>query len=242
MDEERFITDDLSDVKTRDLLKALPSYFDFTGDVMASAYLSWRFDSKRDVEIKFYEIGKAYFDTSLSMIDICLGNNRDKKADTWIFPILFHIVHGIEVYLKGFNSQYRIFAKLEKQEYQESKIEGKHNIKQLCQVAKSLLNTNNDKDLYKEFLFVEKFIDILYDNTSDMTFARYPITDKKDNHFYVDQDVNIVIDLNILKAWVVRVFHILDNSTSFIDFQMDEMKEWLYEMQQEYGPVFWREC
>ena len=85
-----------------------------SGDIYATAYLNWRFDSKRDVEIKFYEMGKAYFATALSLIDTCLANNRDKKADTWIFPILFHIVHGIEVYLKGFNSQYRIFDETQK--------------------------------------------------------------------------------------------------------------------------------
>ncbi len=50
MDEERKITDDLSDIETPDLLKALPNYFDFSGDINATAYLTWRFDAKRDVE------------------------------------------------------------------------------------------------------------------------------------------------------------------------------------------------
>lgn len=238
MDEERNITDDLSDVSTPDLQKSLPNYFDFSGDILNSAYLTWRFDAKRDVEIKFYEMGKAYFSTSLALIDICLKENRDKKADTWIFPIMFHLVHGIEVYLKGFNSQYRIFAKLKKEEYQESKIEGKHDIKQLCEVAVSLIKDNRDKDLLPEFQFVQRFIQILYANTNDMTFARYPLTEDKDNHFYVSKDENITIDLNVLKAWAVRVFQILDSSTGFIDYQIDEIKEWLYEMQREYGDAF----
>jgi hypothetical protein len=238
MDEERNITDDLSDIETPDLLKALPNYFDFSGDINATAYLTWRFDVKRDVEKKFYEIGKAYFDTSLTLIDVCLADNHDKKADTWIFPIMFHLVHGIEVYLKGFNSQYRIYTKLKKREYQETKIEGAHDIDQLCKVAISQLKENKNKELVSEFLFVQRFIEILYENTKDMTFARYPLTDKKANHFYVSQNKNITIDLNVLKAWVIRVFRILDLSTGFIDFGIEETKEWLYEMQQEYGDLF----
>ena len=238
MDDERNITDDLSDIETSDLMKSLPSYFDFSGDILNSAYLTWRFDGRRDVEIKFYEMGKAYLDTSLALIDVCLADNGDKKADTWIFPILFHIVHGIEVYLKGFNSQYRIYAKLKSREYQETKIEGAHDIRQLCQVAMRLIKENKDKGLLPEFLFIQKFIEILYANTADMTFARYPLTDKKANHFYVSQDANITIDLNVLKAWVIRVSYILDTSTGFIDFQIDETKEWLYELQQEYGDPY----
>jgi len=238
MDEERNITDDLSDIETPDLLKALPNYFDFSGDINATAYLTWRFDAKRGVEKKFYEIGKAYFDTSLTLIDACLADNLDKKADTWIFPIMFHLVHGIEVYLKGFNSQYRIYTKLKKREYQETKIEGVHDIDQLCKVAISQLRDNKNKELVSEFLFVQRFIEILYENTQDMTFARYPLTDKKADHFYVSQNKNITIDLNVLRAWVIRVFRILDLSTSFIDFGIEETKEWLYEMQQEYGDLF----
>ena len=238
MDEERKITDDLSDIGTQDLLKALPNYFDYSGDILNTAYLTWRFDAGRDVEIKFYEMGKAYFNTSIALIETCLADNSDKKADTWIFPIMFHLVHGIEVYLKGFNSQYRIFAKFQKQETHESKIEGKHDIKQLCNVAISLIKENKDKELLPEFLFIQKFIAILYENTDDMTFARYPQSDKKADHFYVSRNENITIDLNVLKAWVDRIFHILDLSTGFINFQMDEIKEWSYEMQREYGDLF----
>ena len=238
MDEERNITDDLSDIETPVLIKTLPNYFAFSGDIFNTAYLTWRFDASRDVEIKFYEMGKAYFDTSLALIDICLDDNHDKKADTWIFPIMFHLVHGIEVYLKGFISQYRIFAKLKKQEHQESTIEGQHDIDQLCDVALSLIVKNKDKDLLPEFRFVQRFIKILYVNTADMTFARYPLTTENSNQFYVSKDENITIDLNVLKAWVVRIFHILDTSTGFIDYQIDEIKEWLHDLQQEYGDVF----
>ena len=45
--EDRYITDDLSDIETKELMDSLPNYFDFSGDIQASAYLNWRFDFTR---------------------------------------------------------------------------------------------------------------------------------------------------------------------------------------------------
>lgn len=235
MSEQRYITDDLSDIETSELMKSLPSYFDFTGDIKRTAYLNWRFDLFRDLENQFYDMAKGYFETSLALIDCCLSDNSSHKADLWIFPIVFNVVHGIEVYLKGFNSQYRILAKLKKDEYQATKIEGKHDIKQLCQVALSMAKANHDKDLLLELTFIRKFIEILYANTDDMTFARYPVTSKGEKHFYVKQKDNVTIDLDVFKQWVIRVFRILDSCTSYIDLQIDQIREWKYEMQQQYN-------
>jgi hypothetical protein len=63
-----------------------------------------------------------------------------------------------------------------------------------------------------------------------MTFARYPITAKKENQFYVGGNCNVTIDLNVLRQWVLRVFTILDNVSGYIDFQADQIKEWRSEM------------
>lgn len=235
MEEQRYITDDLSDIETSKLMDSLPNYFEFTGDMQRTAYLNWRFEFNRDLENQFYDMAQGYFETSLSLIENCLSNNSGHKADIWIFPIMFNVVHGIEVYLKGFNSQYRILAKLQRDEYQATKIEGKHDIRQLCQVAISLVKDNNNKDLLVELTFIKRFIDILYTNTDDMTFARYPVTSKGEQHFYVKEKNNVTIDLDVFRQWVIRVFHILDSCTGFIDIQIDQILEWKYEMQQEYG-------
>ena len=106
---------------TKELMDIIPNYFEFSGNIENSAYLNWRFDFIRNTENQFYEMGKAYFETAITLIDDCLNDNIDKKDDIWIFPILFNVVHGTEIYLKGFNSQIRILDKIEKQEYQESK-------------------------------------------------------------------------------------------------------------------------
>lgn len=235
MDESRDIMDDLSDIPTKELLDALPNYFIFDGDIDGTAYLNWRFDFNRDIEAQFFDMGKGYFETSIALLDSCIADNRGKKADIWIFPIMFNVVHGIEVYLKGFNSIYRILNKLQKGEYQDSKIEGKHDIRQLCQVSMKLLKDSGNRDLLEEMNFVQKFIAYLYQNTDDMTFARYPITAKGEQHFYVTEKDNVTINLAVFRQWVLRLFHILDSCTGYVDYQVDEIKDWQAEMRSYYG-------
>ena len=131
------------------------------------------------------------------------------------------------MYLKGFNSLYPILCALEKTgELEDSRIQGKHDIRQLCQVSIKLLRDSKNKEILDEMLFVQKFIEILYENTDDMTFARYPVTSKKENHFYVDAEQNVTIDLNVLRQWVLRLFRVLDTVTGYIYYQTEQLKEW----------------
>jgi len=165
----RYITDDLSDIPSKVLIDSLPNYFDFSGNIQTTAYLNWRFDFTRDLESKFFDMAKGYLETSIALIEQCLADNRDKKADTWIFPILFNVVHGIEVYLKGFNSLYRIHMDLQNyDDVRNSKIEGKHDIRQLCQIAMKLLRDTKNDELLDEMLFIQtSYIDYQVDQMQD---------------------------------------------------------------------------
>ena len=220
-------------IPTNELANVLPSFFEYMGDIEKTAILNWRFGFIRDTENQFYEMGKAYLQTAIQLIDDCMDNNWDKKADVWIFPILFNTVHGIEIYLKGFNSQIMILDKIEKNEYQDSTLEQGHNIQNLCRKALNLIKISSHTDLLPEFEFINKFIDILYSNTNDMTFARYPTRNKGDAQFYVKQQNNINIDLDVIRIWVCKILSILDGCTSFVDYQIDQINDWLYEMQQD---------
>jgi|AKZA01.1.fsa_nt_gi hypothetical protein len=101
--------DEIDDYSIEELSKKLPNYFDFNGDVDKTAYLNWRFDKWRNINSQFYEMGKAYFNTAIILLDGCLNNNGDNKADAWIFPIMFNTVHGIEIYLKGLMAKSRSY-------------------------------------------------------------------------------------------------------------------------------------
>lgn len=199
--------------------KSMPSIFGFNSCVDKSAYLNWRMrfgNSRR----KFIVIGEAYFSSAYNLIQQCLIDNEDKKADSWIFPILFNVVHGIEVYLKAINASLSCILRKEKTE-----IERGHDIKQLCNGAKKLINeykTSNKcgttEDMFAAIKVVEQFVANIYEKTNDMTFARYPMAKDRDGHFYVQTFENEVVDLERMCEQVVIVYKLLD----FI-FEMPEM-------------------
>lgn len=234
MEEDRNITEDLSDIPTTELMNSLTNYFIFNGDPYRTAYLNWRFDFKRDTENQFFDMAKGYFETAIALLDNCIADNKSHKADIWIFPIMFNVIHGIEVYLKGTNSIYSVLQKLEQDEYQESKIEGKHNIQQLCQIAIKHLRDTKNNEFLDEMLFVQQFITFLYENTNDMTFARYPISSNGRKQFYAEKFGNITIDLDVFRQWIIRVFAILDSFPRSINLEVEEIKQWSAEMLSEY--------
>jgi len=238
-DERRCITDDFSDVETKELLDSLPSFFSNFDSYDTRALLNWRFDKYTNTYRQFFNMGQAYMETSVGLIDNCVEDVYCKKQDAWIFPILFNAIHGIELYLKGVNSLLKSYLKLEAEwEMEHYNIEGNHDIEQLCKLTVSLIKKMEDTDSQKyvltELEFVQKFISIIYSKTSDMTFARYPIDKKKNEHFYVDSDDNVVVSLRVLRQWILRLHRILDNMDYF-DYLIDEMAANLSYYNNEWG-------
>ena len=68
-----------------ELYKKLPNYFEYNGDIDKNAYLNWRFRRFNDIESQFYELGKSYLETAMFLLERCLKDNSDKKADVWIY-------------------------------------------------------------------------------------------------------------------------------------------------------------
>lgn len=135
-----------------------------------------------------------------------------KKADSWIFPIMFNIVHGIEIYLKAINVILNIVLN-----EQNQVIQGGHDIKQLCQTSKSLIlkyknrNKNETTDqMWTAIKVIENFIENIYEKTNDMTFARYPMDKNKNGHFYIQTLDNSVIDMELLEKQMVIVYKMLE--------------------------------
>ncbi len=222
----------LNDDKVKEYSKRLETIFDYNADINKTAYLNWRIDSYTNPRRQFVIIGEAYFSTAYCLIKKCLENNADKKADAWIFPIMFSIVHGIEVYLKAINAGLNVILGKTRTD-----IEGKHDIKQLCSTAKKLLieykstNENSTKnDMFTAIKVIENFISNIYEKTDDMTFARYPMDKNKDGHFYIQVLQSEVIDLELLEEQIVIVYKLLD----FI-FEMPELEmEAAYEMMDDF--------
>lgn len=206
--------------RLQEMAKKLETIFHYNDDINKTAYLNWRTQFSFTKRSKFVVMGEAFFSTAYNLIQQCLLDNSDKKADSWIFPILFNIVHGIEVYLKAIN------VSLSFTQNKDRKItEGKHDIKGLCKTAKNLIikfktkkKTKTTEEMFVGIKVVERFINNIYEKTEDMSFARYPFSSKEDKQFYVNSTKNEVIDLEILSDQIVYIYKLLN----FI-FEMAEL-------------------
>lgn len=201
--------------RIEDISKDLDTIFAYNNDIYKTAYLNWNTGNMFTNRSKFVFISETYFTSAYNLLKQCLNDNHDRKADYWIFPIMFNIVHGIEVYLKAI-----IVALKNILERRYVDIEFGHNILKLCNETKELLikfkNISNNKTSQEMIVGIElvcKFIENIYAKTNDMTFSRYPLSKNRDKQFYVKYGENEVIDLEKLKEQMVYVYKML----SFID-------------------------
>ena len=181
-------------------------------------------------------MGEAFFSTAYNLLQQCLIDNSDKKADSWIFPIMFSIVHGIEVYLKAINAALSVVLKKNR-----GISEGGHDLKALCGTARNLIieyktaNKNTTTlQMFECIKVVEKFISNIYEKTDDMTFARYPLAKNKQGHFYIETFDNEVIDLELLREQSVYVFKMLDFIYEMPELDLEIQAESMAEMMDYY--------
>ena len=211
----------------------LKDFFDEGGvGTRQYSFLNWRFSPHDSIEVQFCNLAEGYFEVANNLIEQCLDNNNDRKADIWIFPILFNIVHAVELYLKAINSMYPIYFKLKGfvlDELPDSKIEGDHDIKQMCQTAISKVRNDSDRDpdLYKALKEVLQFINIIYKYSDDVAFTRYPLpkdakSDLNKEYFYVSHK-NVTINMVELHKWVKKISNNLYNITGFLIDMIDEL-------------------
>lgn len=189
-------------------------------DKKNKAFLNWRFDKWDSDEEKFSELGNSYFEVAINLMDTCIEDNSNHKLDGWIFPILFDIYQGLELYLKAYN-HYLNSQKLIKS--------GKHDIRciseEIFNKLKNIKESNQDsqeiKEIYEEFKIIRKFIKMMYDNTTDdTTFVRYPKNNEMVDFFYIggkkiiengnEYIENVTIDVEFLIDWVNSMHSILE--------------------------------
>ena len=194
-----------------------------------TSYMNWRIS--KDVGMSFWILAERYFETADILIKKCLEDNSDKKADIFIFPILFDIVHAVELSLKAINDHLSIIL------HDKAKIEGGHNIKQLSDVTLKLFqefkkksNSNEIVGSIKAIKLVKQFISNIFEKTDDMAFVRYPINSKKEDMFYAASTENVVVDMELLKEQLSYV-------TTMFDFVFDFLCRYI-EYLQEILPVF----
>lgn len=198
--------------KIPDMARNLDSIFKYNKDISKGAYLNWRMSHSSDRN-QFNVMGKAFSSAAYNLLQQCLIDNSDKKADIWIFPILFDFLHGIELCLKAINVS--LSTVLNK----ECNItEGGHDLRTLCGFVSNLIDeyskitsANEALRMQEGIKVIKNFIKKVYAKTSDITFARYPVTQKKQGQFYTNPSDNEVVDLELLKEQMIYVYRILED-------------------------------
>lgn len=224
--------EDFDESKIPEMGKKLETIFQYNADIDKTAYLNWRTGFAHTSRRQFVVMGEAFFATAYNLIQQCVLDNKDKKADSWIFPIMFNVVHGIEVYLKAINTALSVVLNKER-----GVAEGGHDLKALCGTARNLIieyktqhkNTTTEQ-MFQAIKVVEKFIANIYEKTSDMTFVRYPLTKDKEGHFYIDTFENEVVNLEIFLEQIVYVYKMLDFIYEMPELDLEIRAEVMAEM------------
>ena len=165
-------TIDFSDFNTEDVeqyAQKMDSIFQYNQNVEKTAYLNWRSNKYTNQRRQLVVMGDNFFSSAYNLLQQCINDNGDKKADSWIFPIMFNIVHGIEIYLKAINVILNIVLN-----EQNQAIQGGHNIKQLCQTSKNLILKYKNKSknettdqMWTAIKVIENFIENIYIKTDE---------------------------------------------------------------------------
>ncbi|AWZ48443.1 hypothetical protein C3495_06260 [Clostridiaceae bacterium 14S0207] len=183
--------------------KEFKDVFSYNYDTDKTAYMNWRLDKNTKIS-NMISIANGYIQSSIMLLESVIKDNRGKRADVIIFPIVFNANHGIEVYLKSILWSLNILLD------NDHKAEGKHDIKQIFQDVKAKMeHFEKNKHIKREFKNMtenlEQYIEELDEKLNktskngkyrdNMDFSRYPFNVKYENHFYVDELDNVVVDL-----------------------------------------------
>lgn len=165
-------------------------------------------------------LGEGYLSAAIYLLEVCLTDNEDHKADILIFPILANANHGLELYFKG------LTYILDELLGVEQKIEGTHNLRQLFNTLKARIKGLDGQRVLNEFeedfKELSDYIDELFDRieatpqNDKMDFPRYPFSKKHENHFYVDKFRNIEIDLENLKDRLEITYEKLESFSDYL--------------------------
>lgn len=184
--------------------------FSYNGDIEKNAYLNWRTHKHEHIHNMIVLAG-GFMSSSLLLAKQVLTDNRDKKADSLIYPILFNINHGVELYLKAISWSLNILTNTGKE------FRTNHNLTELLQDIKSLVYSfESDNEKLKVFDArikpLDDYIKELYSKIENVQpngrklysidFSRYSLTVKGEPQFYINELDNVVIDMeNFVKVF-----------------------------------------
>jgi len=165
------------------------------------AFLNWRMDSGDTRNL--FNMSEGYFIAAKQLAESVLTDNRDKKGDILVFPILTCFNHAIELCLKSITHKVNLLLG------NHIKVEGTHNLQQLFNTLKArvkdLKGQKGLNNFKKNLIELEEYISDLHNKVKStpqddkMDFSRYPFSKKYENHFYSENFKNVEVDLEKLR-------------------------------------------
>ncbi|EIF5083627.1 hypothetical protein LFJ61_001414 [Clostridium perfringens] len=196
-----------------------------------NAYMNWRIEKNNPID-NMINIANGYKNSTIKLIKSLIEDNWNKDADIEIFPIFFMMNHSIELYLKSIMWSINVLTN------KGEKFKGKHNILQIYNMTKPMvedyeksINRNDNIVFFRENTKVLysylKDIDIKIKKNSNgkkdnIDFSRYPINSAKENHFYVDEIDNVVIDLENLLYVSNDILENLESIATYYTYEIDQ--------------------
>ena len=75
----------------------MKSVFSYNSDINKNAILNWRTDKQKYIQ-NLNILADGYLEGASILLKDCIDDNALNRADVLIFPIIFSINHGIELY------------------------------------------------------------------------------------------------------------------------------------------------
>lgn len=203
--------------------------FSYNADFRKTAYMNWRM-KEHAKELNLKEIGRGFFLAAEYLLQNALENNYDRRANSLIFPILYSLDQGIEVYLKAIIRNIELLLSGEANNYTT------HNILQLFRDMKALVKKKEVKTagLDAHFSSLSKYIGELASNIADakgnpkMDFARYPYDSEGTPYFYISSE-NIPVDMEYLLEQVPKIRESLDSLYTMYSVELAQKLECMAE-------------
>lgn len=199
--------------------------FEYNKDIDKTAYMNWR--TKQDQPIHdMIMLADGYIKAAIMLGEDCLENNIDKIADIIVFPILFSANHAIELYLKSINWSLNML--LDKNETYC----GGHDIRQIWNIVKKRMTeyekNKNNRTQFKEMTRnLDDYISELYEKIDtkhnanvrmkNMDFSRYPFNSDNEEHFYIENQGNEVVDLEMFVETFKKIYYNLSSVAGFYE-------------------------
>lgn len=199
--------------------------FSYNADINKTAYMNWRmevFSAEHNLQV----MGNGFFLAAECLLQNALENNQDKRADTLIFPILYSIDQGIEVYLKAIIHLIEVLVSGKASNHTT------HNVLQLFREMKALIKKKEIKTtgLDAHLCSLSKYINELASKIADakgnpkMDFARYPFDTEGMAYFYVSLS-NVPVDMEYLLEQIREIRDSLDSLYTMYSVELEQQLE-----------------